>query len=266
MTELADLIKTIGDSPLLLLYACPLALLIGMVHTFQPGHGKTIVCGYYVGRKREFGKIVFVTVVAVVTHLFSSALLGVIAMTSSQILVRNIILPKIRIGAALILILFGIGMLIAIFRKKKDSRHFHHHHHNHHHDDLGEHDHSHGRMDDMMNEMMKTERVPFHRYAQLFWLGLAGGLIPCIEPFTLMLFAIALDRILMGFALLISFGIGVFMTMLLLGLLVTSDRIFLDSSSDNRFLNLAGKAARIFKIAYPVILIILGSAWIYTSL
>ena len=269
---MTDLIKSIGDSPFLMLYACPLALLIGALHTFLPGHGKTIVCGYCVGRKRDIAKILFVTGVAVATHLFSSALLGVIAMTSSQVLVRNIILPKIQIGAACILIVFGLGLLISgVWRVLGNDHahaidHDHHHDHPHEHGDGHSHEHSHGRLDSMLKEFMATEHVPFHRYAQLFWLGLAAGLIPCLEPFTLMLFAIALDRILLGFALLFSFGIGVYLTMVALGLLVTSEKLSSEHYSDSRFFGIAGKAAFVFKVVYPVIILTLGSGWLYVAL
>jgi nickel/cobalt exporter len=261
---MADLIKSFGDSPLLFLYACPLAFLFGAVHTFLPGHGKTIVCGYCVGRKRNIGKILFVTAVAVTTHLFSSALLGVVAMTSSQVLVRNIILPKIQIGAACILILFGLGLLASEVWKVR--RHDHTHYHGHPHDHDHEDEHAHGRLDSMLRQFMAAEHIPFHRYTQLFWLGLAAGLIPCVEPFTLMLFAIALDRILLGFALLISFGIGVFLTMVALGMLVTSEKLSPEHNSDNRFFRTLSKAAMIFKVFYPVLILTLGSGWLYIAL
>jgi nickel/cobalt exporter len=264
---MTDLIKSLSDSPLLMFYACPLAFLFGAVHTFLPGHGKTIVCGYCVGRKREVGKILFVTAVAVTTRLFSSALLGVVAMTTSQVLVRNIILPKIQIGAAGILILFGVGLLVsgALKMHRHDHAHPHDHPNNHHHEDDDGHAHTHGRLDSMLKQFMAADHTPFHRYAQLFWLGLAAGLIPCVEPFTLMLFAIALDRILLGFALLISFGIGVFLTMVTLGMLVTSERLSPGQNSDSLFFRLASKAAIVFKVIYPVLILTLGSSWLYIA-
>jgi nickel/cobalt exporter len=264
--SMADLIRSIGDSPLLMLYACPLAFLFGAVHTFLPGHGKTIVCGYCVGRKRDVGKILFVTAVAVITHLFSSALLGVVAMTSSQVLVRNVILPKIQIGAACILILFGLGLLVSAVWKLRGHNpgHSHIHPHTHHHDH--DHGHSHGRLDSMLSQFMAADHVPFHHYTQLFWLGLAAGLIPCLEPFTLMLFAIALDRVLLGFALLISFGLGVFTTMVALSLVVTSEKLSPGKNSESRFFRTAGKAALVFKIIYPALILILGSGWLYAAL
>jgi len=251
---MAELIKSVADSPWLLVYACPMAFLFGVVHTFLPGHGKTIVCGYYVGRKRDIAKILFVTAVTVSTHLFSSVLLGVLAMTSSQILVRNIILPKIKIAAASILIVFGFVMLAFGLRKGKKHAHGHGH------------GHSHGRLDSMLKEYVAADRVPIHHYARLFWLGMAAGLIPCLEPFTLMLFAIALDRLLLGFALLLSFGAGVFFTMVALAMLVTSEELSSERDSDNMFFRAAAKAASAFKVVYPVIIIILGSGWIYVTL
>ena len=269
---MTDLLKSIGDSPYLMFYACPFAFLVGAIHTFLPGHGKTIVCGYCVGRNRDVGKILFVTGIAVVSHLFSSALLGVIAITSSQILVRNIILPKIQIGAACILILFGLGLLTSgiwkMLRKvhSHPSNHVGNHDHNHEIGDEHAHTHFHGRLDSVLRDYMAAKHVPFHGYAKLFWLGLAAGLIPCLEPFTLMLFAIALDRVLMGFALLFSFGIGVFLTMVALSLIVTSEKLSPEHQADSRFFRIAGRTAFAFKVLYPVIIITLGSGWLYVAL
>lgn len=270
---MVELIKSVGDSPFLIFYACPLAFFFGAVHTFLPGHGKTIVCGYCVGRKRDMGKILFVTGVAVTTHLFSSALLGVVAMTTSQVLVRNVILHKIQIVAACILILFGLGMFISGALRMLKNRHAHnhdHHHDHHHHGDEDSHEHghshSHERLDSLLKQFMVEPNAPFHRYAQLFWLGLAAGLIPCLEPFTLMLFAIALDRILLGFALLLFFGIGVFVTMVALGIFVTSEKLSSEHTSESRFFRVAGKAAVGFKIVYPFVIITLGSGWLYFAL
>lgn len=271
---MTELIKLVGDSPFTAFYACPLAFLFGAVHTFLPGHGKTIVCGYCVGRKRHIGKILFVTGVAVVTHLLSSALLGVIAMTTSQVLVRNVILYKIQLGAACLLILLGLGMLISEARKVFGKRHVHHHHphtedahlHSHSHEHPHDHEHSHGRLDALLKELMVEQNAPFHRYIQLFWLGLAAGLIPCLEPFTLMLFAIALDRIALGFGLLISFGLGVYLTMAGFGIMVTSEKLSAAQNSQSRFFKNAAKAAVIFKAAYPLIILALGSAWLFLAL
>ncbi len=266
---MVELVKSIGESPLFLFYAFPLAMILGAVHALLPGHGKTIVTGYCIGRKREMGKIIFVTGIAVLTHLFSSALLGVIAMTTSQVLVRNIILPKIQIAAALILILFGLWLLISS-RLKKDHHHHqhdngeHHHHGNEKQEKHGHH--SHGKLEALLDQLMSGEPIPFHRYAHLFWLGLAAGMIPCIEPFTLMLFAIALGKISWGFILLLAFGIGVFITMVSLGLLVTSEKLAAKSNNnDNRFFYVAGKMALGFKAVYPFILLTLGTVWIVVT-
>ncbi len=260
---MVELIKSIGDSPWFLFYAFPLAMVLGAVHALLPGHGKTIVTGYCIGRKREVGKIVFVTGIAVLTHLFSSALLGVIAMGTSQVLVRNIILPKLQVAAALILVFFGLWLVIS-GRLKKGHHHHHHHHGNGNKDKHGHH--SHGKLEALLDQLTSGEPIPFHRYASLFWLGLAAGMIPCIEPFTLMLFAIALGKISWGFVLLLAFGIGVFITMVSLGFLVTSDKLSAENrKGDHQLFSVAGKIALSFKAIYPFVLMTVGTTWIVVT-
>ena len=114
---------------MLAIAGCFFACLFGIAHTLLPGHGKTIICGYCVGRKRDTGKILFISGVTTFTHLFASAALGALAMTTSHILVRNIILPKLQLGSALLLLAFGLVLFISRLRGHEHHHDGHHHHH-----------------------------------------------------------------------------------------------------------------------------------------
>jgi len=242
------------------------AYIFGVTHSFLPGHGKTIVCGYYIGRRRDIKKILFIAAVTVITHIFSSALLGVLAMTISGVMVKNVLLPKIQIFSAFLLIFIGIAILISSYHKSAKRAgyrhphihdgHFHTHEHNIH--EASEEEHSHGKLDSLLNQYMMSEKLPFHKNMQLIWLGIASGIVPCVEPFIVMLFAISLNKLVLGFSFLFFFGLGIFTTMVILGLLFSSEKFASDSVAAGPFGRIMQKFGQFFKVIYPVIIIGLG--------
>ncbi len=263
-----NLFTNIHGSPLMILYGCLFAYAFGVVHTFLPGHGKTIISGYFVGRKRDF---------------------GVLAITSSHILVKNIILPKIQLISAALLNIFGSGILISgILKNKKHhqhkhlyNEHFDEHTHTHQHENAhfhNEHTHEHGtehhydkntyhhlhhKMDEFYEYYLSTDHLPFHSYLHLLWLSLAAGIIPCLEPFTIILLAISLNKIVLGLLLLLFFGLGVYTTMITLGIILTSEKLTRQSVFDNIFVKLLQNLAMIFKFVYPIIIVLFGTWRIY---
>jgi len=271
-SQIADFLKRVDLSYYWVLYGGIFSFLFGIFHTFSPGHGKTIVCGYFIGKKRDNKKIIFVSAVTVITHLFSSILLGIIAATSSQILVRSIILPKVQITAGIILIIIGVIILTLNFVERDGHQHDHHagheHDHDHHHHDH-EHDHAehhHGHSHEKMNSWIQRyvdSEDSSRQTTRLIFLGLGAGMIPCLEAFTLMVFAIVFNKILLGFIFLMFFGLGVFTTMLALAFVFTSEK-FTNRDMDQTFwVRTAQNLSVVFKVAYPVIIIALGIYRIY---
>ncbi len=91
-----------------------------------------------------------------------------------------------------------------------------HHHHEH------GHDHSH-------------EIPEAITWRSLITLGISGGLVPCPDAIAILLVAIAINRILVGLALIISFSLGLAIVLIVIGLLmVNGSRLFTRSDAFNR--------------------------------
>jgi Tol biopolymer transport system component/cytochrome c biogenesis protein CcdA len=73
-------------------------------------------------------------------------------------------------------------------------------------------------------------------WRSLITLGISGGLVPCPDAIAILLVAIAINRIFLGLALIISFSIGLAVVLIAIGLLmVSSSRLFKRMDAFNKF-------------------------------
>ena len=56
-------------------------------------------------------------------------------------------------------------------------------------------------------------------WRSLIALGISGGLVPCPDAIAILLVAIAINRIILGLALIISFSLGLAVVLIVIGLL-----------------------------------------------
>ena len=72
--------------------------------------------------------------------------------------------------------------------------------------------------------------------SSLITLGISGGLVPCPDAIAILLVAIAINRIFLGLALIISFSLGLAIVLITIGLLmVSSSRLFKRMDAFNKF-------------------------------
>ena len=89
-------------------------------------------------------------------------------------------------------------------------------------------------------------------WRSLIALGISGGLVPCPDAIAILLVAIAINRILLGLALIISFSLGLAVVLIVIGLLMVNSRRLFDRVS---FLD---KLAPVMPIVSAVIVLALG--------
>jgi ABC-type nickel/cobalt efflux system permease component RcnA len=170
-------------SALVVLASLAAAFFWGAAHALSPGHGKTIVTAYLVGRRGRVRDAAVLGGIVTVTHTIGVFALGLVTLALSQWIVPDHLYPWLNAAAGLSVI--GIGL--AVFRSRfRDWRHqrAHHHHHEHHH----RHDHDHGR--------------------GLVAVGISGGLLPCPSALVVLLAAISLHRLAFGLVLIVAFSLG----------------------------------------------------------
>jgi len=193
------------------------ALGLGTGHALAPGHGKTLMAAYLVGRRGGVPQAMFLGLTVAIAHTIGVAVLGfVTAFTTSQFQPESVY-PWLSGLSAAIVTIIGLTMLYRALRgtRGQGSDHGHDHDHDHHdHHDHDHHDHGHGR-----------EHGHSHEPATVGWrslatLGLAGGLVPSASAVVLLLGGISRGEPWWGVILVVAFGIGMAATLVGAGLIV----------------------------------------------
>ncbi len=160
------------------LVAITAAIALGAVHALAPGHGKTLMAAYLVGRNGTGRQATGLGLAVAVSHTLGVAVLGLITATASTRFRPEAVYPWLATGSAIIVTGLGVVMLV---RAVRGRRHVHPHPHGH--------GHSHGHGGDHHHEP-----PPDLGWRSLVALGLAGGLVPSASAVVLLLGALAIGR------------------------------------------------------------------------
>jgi nickel/cobalt exporter len=196
--------------------ALGLAVGLGAVHAFAPGHGKTVMAAYLVGERGSMRQAAVIGLTVTATHTAGVLILG-LALSASTSLAPESVYPWLGVASGLLLAGVGAGMLLRATRRRPQlvpahagHSHPHPHPHAHSHDD---HVHGHHRHDH--DSIAWRSLVP---------LGLAGGMVPSPSAIVVLLGAIALGRAWFGVALVIAYGLGMAVTLTGAGLALVRAR------------------------------------------
>jgi len=185
-------------SALVILASLAAALFWGAAHALSPGHGKTIVAAYLVGKRGSAKDAAALGAIVTATHTIGVFALGLVTLGLSQWIVPDRLYPWINLTAGLMVVGIGIGVL------RSRSRHRHHHDHDHH-----------------------------HEHRSLLAVGVSGGLLPCPSALVVLLAAISLHRLAFGLVLIVAFSTGLALSITGLGLVaVVAKRAFAHRSFD----------------------------------
>ncbi|MFL6137303.1 MAG: High-affinity nickel-transporter [Frankiaceae bacterium] len=218
-----------------------LALALGAAHACLPGHGKTIMAAYLVGRRGRLRDVVTVGATVTVTHTAGVLLLG-LALTVSTSLAPTAVMQGLGAISGGIVAIVGLALLVSAVRRRRaepllaalaavplDDREpvlagaAHHHPHPHPHAHGHQHDHPHG------HDHPHPHPHPHphgHDHAQpfskggLIGLGAAGGLVPSPSALLVLLAAAALGRTAYGVVLVLAYGAGMAAALTAAGLLL----------------------------------------------
>jgi nickel/cobalt transporter (NicO) family protein len=112
-----------GIDPLTLLTGIGIAALFGLVHAFMPGHGKTVLVSYFLGRPSRVVAGLSASIILVLTHVGSA----VVLVLTGFMVIRGTIggagrAPKFETASAIFIVLIGIWLLYnAIGHRHHDS-------------------------------------------------------------------------------------------------------------------------------------------------
>jgi nickel/cobalt exporter len=187
---------------LVVLASLAAALFWGAAHALSPGHGKTIITAYLIGKRGTPRDAAALGAIVTITHTIGVFALGLVTLGLSQWIVPDTLYPWIDLTAGVLVVSIGLTVLRSRFR------HAHHHDHAHHH----EHDLS---------------------ARSLIAVGVSGGILPCPSALVVLLAAISLHRLAFGLVLIVAFSTGLALSITGLGLAaVLAKRRFAGRSFD----------------------------------
>jgi ABC-type nickel/cobalt efflux system permease component RcnA len=192
------------------LVATAAAVLLGALHALAPGHGKTIMAAYLVGRRGRLRHAVGIGATVAVTHTIGVLGLGVV-LTTSEALAGERVYPILGAVSGALVAVVGVGLLVRLLRPGGSRLAHGHHHHDHGHEHGHEHDHDHG---PDHHHRAGAEAAPLG-WGGLVAMGVAGGLVPSPSAVLVLLGAMALGRAWFGVVLVAAYGAG--LALMLLG-------------------------------------------------
>jgi len=211
-------------SVLVILASLAAAFFWGAAHALSPGHGKTIVTAYLIGKKGTARDAAALGAIVTVTHTVGVFALGLVTLALSQWIVPDRLYPWINLTAGLLVVSIGLTVLRARFR------HARHHHHDHHHE----------------HELSRRS---------LLAVGVSGGMLPCPSALVVLLAAISLHRLAFGLVLIVAFSLGLALSITGLGLAaVVAKRAFAGRSLDGLLLRALPAVSALVILAAGVVM------------
>ena len=109
-TAYTDLVSRADLTPGFAVLAVVLSMVLGALHAFAPGHGKTLMAAYLVGRNGTWRQAAVIGVSVTVTHTIGVLLLGV-ALTAAVLVAPEQAYPWLGLISGVLLTGIGISLL-----------------------------------------------------------------------------------------------------------------------------------------------------------
>jgi ABC-type nickel/cobalt efflux system permease component RcnA len=107
-----------------------LSALLGGLHALTPGHGKTLIAAYLIGSRATVKHAAALGGIVTFTHTASAIAVGLLALFASQVIVPDILVPVLEVGAGLLVVALGVRLVLERWRLRGGA-HDHHHDHDH---------------------------------------------------------------------------------------------------------------------------------------
>jgi ABC-type nickel/cobalt efflux system permease component RcnA len=238
-----------GGHPWALWGGLVIGFLYGIFHALGPGHGKTVIVGYFLGHHaRPWRGVVMASWISI-SHVIGAI---VIVFVVHTILSRSLASPVdevdgLRVFSYAAILLIGLFMLYSAVR----GSHVHAHAHGHEGHDHDHHGHIHGACCAHGTGSGRQQGI----------LGIAAGFIPCSGATLILVFALTNGIILSGIAMTLAIAVGMAMTLSVMGVGSILVRRQLEVRLPERTL-----ATRAFGLAGPILVTLIGAVLLSGSL
>lgn len=214
-----------------------ISFVYGIFHAMGPGHGKSIISSWIISKQRRLADVMFTSVLAAVFHALSAALIvgGTYVILDKFAAVSTQKLNSyLEIAAAILVISIGISMIIRL----------------------------------IYNKWTKTGSTPeqissSHLLRNPFIVALSIGIVPCPVTSVILIFCLTLGLIWQGILLVISFAVGMGLTLVTISLLVWS----LKEKATYKTLSVFQYfVINVFPAMGGIFLVLIGSTILYSAL
>ncbi|ADU67161.1 hypothetical protein LGV61_12250 [Desulfurispirillum indicum] len=203
------------------------AFLYGALHAAGPGHGKTLVAGYFLARDARLSSALLASALVALIHAISGLAVSLTIYFAARATFRQSFAETEALMmnvSGILIILVGVWLLWRFVRSGRSCGCQHHH----------------------------GEEVPILASDRrgIFSLALAAGIVPCPGVMTVLLFALLLGQLAVGIAATVAMSVGMGLTICLVALATVKTR------SVSRHTKLP--IARFFSLAGPLVVIGVG--------
>jgi ABC-type nickel/cobalt efflux system permease component RcnA/Tol biopolymer transport system component len=240
---LEGFVKAERTSPLFILAAMVIAVLLGALHALSPGHGKTIVAAYLVGAQGKFYHAFALGAIVTLTHTGSVFVLGLLTLTASRYFMTVDILPILEFVSGVLIFFLGIGLLYPRLRGWRINRQRQRQMQksppvvapkagggtrvvvNQPIEEIGPpHSHDPSEFGYIPRGLSQGNPLAEIRWRSLVTLGISGGLVPCPDAIAILLIAVTINRIAFGLSLIAAFSVGLAVILIVIGLLIVQGK------------------------------------------
>jgi ABC-type nickel/cobalt efflux system permease component RcnA len=204
--------------------AALIAIGLGGMHALEPGHGKTIVAAYLVGSRGNARHALLLGLIVTVSHTAGVFALGAITLCASRYIVPEQLYPWLSASSGITIAALGCYMLLRRLTGTASD---------HSHAPGGAHGHWFPFKRSNQNDVASDKVLPGPTstatvsLVQLCTLGITGGIIPCPAALVVLLSALALHRIGLGFFLIVAFSLGLAAVLIAFGMVMVYARRFI---------------------------------------
>jgi nickel/cobalt exporter len=227
--ELPGIFEEADLTPVVLLLSLITAAALGAGHALTPGHGKTLMAAYLVGTRGTPLHALGLGLSVSLSHTVGILVLAGVVVGAADVLPPDIVVRWAPVVAAVSIVAIGGWMLAGELRRRRSAAAAptavaSHDHDDHGHDHEQRHDHGREHRHDGQTHSHAPAPGSTITWRSLFALGLAGGLIPSTSALLILLGSIAAGRPVVGFVLVVAFGLGMAAVMAGIGLAIVAAR------------------------------------------
>nr|MBA2528434.1 High-affinity nickel-transporter [Euzebyales bacterium] len=218
------LVATRALTPVSGLLAAALAVGLGALHAFAPGHGKTVVAAYLLGRQGTPRQALGLGLTVALTHTVGVLVLGLV-LSATDAVAPDRLYPLLGGASGALFAVVGLLLLRQALRARRHGQGRRH--------DLDGGDHSHDHGHHGQDHGRDHEHVHEHVHGGITWRslvapGLAGGMVPSPSALVVLLGGVAIGRAGFGVVLVLAYGIGMATALVGAGFLLTRARARLE--------------------------------------